>query len=605
MNVSKYIEEFKKQVNIDEGIAHGGEIPKYPLLVMYLGDDAAQTAHETISSQLFEMWPPYEKDLEFLKIDTENDDVKYSRINGDELVDGDLIKNVIMPLHSLGGHFASLDYMRLYFIMKTEEYRSVEDYIADTDRINHVMDILEHQGINCNALAFMLLDEIGNFDVAAAIRNYLIDNKPRKHRLCIVNNRLQNSIVCNDWTLGCQAIASVIAVSDSTNSQAGSFFSYPIATFGFYREEKPVDSIAQITVDRVLSRIDGILRNNRYVGIPGVSGRRLDVLDEYVDSRMSGILSRDTISCLPVSSMEEIAATDNYDTVNDLTMGVLDYLLSAQRDEFIDMIKNEIRLMGDDSDKQAEITRNMVTKIKDAMNFHDAAVSLTNETAVNSALISEPYKQTGSKGFAEEFSERLKHLLSSDPVVHSYFKILVGMVAQKAMKVNKEWIALLNSMGLYHGVADIALRTYYTVLCESKMDDYDMEAMFGRVFEQDVLEEGIRSILVRLINENPIYRYDLIREKNARIEENDGGQHDNLIRTILNKDMYRFFSNHGTMLNSPVTRVILLNNDINNMNALRETADTIAPYYTGSKNFIDLLDWYEVNSTQLIIGDRG
>ena len=609
MDITKYINVFREMANTNDDTSHIGTVPQYPFLVVYM-DALSANAHETLKEHLVSLWPPFAKEMTFLQISGHDDDgLLFADAEGKQMNMKQMMAGTIPPLFSVESHYPSVTRLRLYIILDTtgKTLEMFQKHLADAAELMRAL-----HPYNVNTILFTLLDDVTGRKESARIRNFLFENRNQGCSVCLLSNRLFGSHVMGDWKTCWHAIGAAIAASDSSKHLASSFYTMPVTTIGYFREGKPIDEISRITVCCFVEHLQKAMSDSMGdTVLPGVTEGRLDVLDRFVDEQVNLLLSDEALRLMPRARMESISAADSFDRVNDLTLNTLEYLLQSKFEEILDAIRRENEMQPRDLAEQSRFGAAWLGMLKN-MSFMDIMKLTSNIAGQEEKLVRRGASYSGmATGCRDVFRNRLRHMLASHDVVHTFFRRVLEAAREQNSGLYGAYTELMRSMSGLHRVRDEALEAYYRRLLMRYLEEHPLEADFGQFRSAEELDSFILRSLEKLIQSVPMYRYDLERERNERIYgDQDASARTTtmtLMQNVVEQNVNIMFPNYGTSLGNPREKAVFAVNDIVRNCELEGTAQDsmlkntdINIYITGCKYCIDILYLYEVSDSALV-----
>lgn len=154
-----------------------GKEPQFPMLVVFLGDEAIK-GFPSVASNLFEIWPQYQRELQFVGVDNKGNSVGYVQLTIEDneaqesQIASDEVSNIVTSLFGIKNHFQDRSKLFVYFILDTTSCRSAEEFSAWIDIMQQTKNTFGIESLDMLDMLMVLLNE--NFSrksIANQIKN--------------------------------------------------------------------------------------------------------------------------------------------------------------------------------------------------------------------------------------------------------------------------------------------------------------------------------------------------------------------------------------------------------------------------------------------------
>ncbi len=625
LNIQHFIQHFENRIRRNDRFSFGsstGKEPQYPMLVVFLGEEAMK-GFPSIASNLFEIWPQYQRELSFIGVSSLHDNIRYCSMQFEEntVKTSDLtsegVAGVVTSLFGLKNHFQDRSKLFAYYVYDTTSATSVDEYfkwmsiLTDTKKALGVdsLDMLD-------MLIFLLNENFGRRNVANQIRNELsgyYDNyeKNKCNSIFLLSNKRSDHAILEDWNICYRIATSVMLLSNNEDANVSSkFFSKHILTASYSREEKPSEKIGQVIATELVDRVQ---ENFSTVGsLSFDSEATLDkvglsndgtfaILDEYVSSVLEKFLpSADQLEYFPRHTMDSSYYVSQLSAkeFNELTMNSWNAYLrqivnSAKEKIFVD---SGIRDSWRKSYKEylhSKLTTSEVVYLYNYVEELQGKVEQKVMPSQESEVLSAARKT-------------LSYLLSSDPEILNIFYDEIKVQSEKANSFLNEWNALVLSRQNLFSVRDENINSFYSRKVQDFFDH------MGHDFNRDIRETRdvqslvsiIESTLDKIIDGDPVFSAPFEDELESRLNEKqhtaDTTQY--IRRKLTENELYTYLQ-VNFRLEEPILSSILIKEGTSLYNNLRNNLTEPRYYYnTGYGGAAEVTVIYEVSKDNLING---
>ena len=158
-----------------------GKEPQFPMLVIFLGSEAIG-GFPSVASNLFEIWPQYQRELQFIGVVSKGNSADYVTLNIEDnevqesQIASDEVSNIVTSLFGIKNHFQDRSKLFVYFILDTTSCKSVEEFLLWIDIMRQTQNAFGIESLDMLDMLIVLLNE--NFSrksVSNQIKNKICD----------------------------------------------------------------------------------------------------------------------------------------------------------------------------------------------------------------------------------------------------------------------------------------------------------------------------------------------------------------------------------------------------------------------------------------------
>lgn len=588
------------------GFAAGtGNRPYAPLLVAYLGE--ASRRHAALKQAVSRLWPQYCDEICFLALGgVEN---KYSRpAEGDEgsvELAANQVSGAITALFGAETHFENPGCLNVCFVMQTDEFSHVADYERWVDRIRQFRRKL--WDIEARAVLVVLLNEdfVGRHrSVAQEIRKRLgayssgDSALPPVNSVYLLSNRRSDNAILGSWDDCSHIIASILATSNSRDIRVGQDEDRRVYTVGYAREEKPLHSIAQVVVHRVIDALTDAMGGDEPRMDSGVFNRlgiteqgTLRLLDDEADRldlpELERFPRRDKI--------ERDVYALSADSFDELTMGSWRAYLEA-------LLENALKRARRDADSGA-LRRRFEAALAGAFGVGELLSLYRREASIREIL--RPRKPSQGENALSYARAYLRYRFSSDEALVAAFWQAIRRLGGEAEQAAAFWNELVESKRNDFADADDSVVGFYSHVCRSYFDRHgdSLRKRAREAHSSAGQRKLVRDVLCGVIEGDGIFRAGFEEELKTRMafvgRELDVRSY---IQSRLTGESVRIYLRPASALDAPRHSILLLNTDSALKRELERTlADEKYEYYnTGSGATAEALNIYALSTAHLV-----
>lgn len=601
-----------------------GKEPQFPMLVVFLGDEAIK-GFSSIASNLFEIWPQYQRELQFVGVTNKGSSVAYVQLSFEEneaqesQISSDDISNIVTSLFGLKNHFQDRSKLFVYFILDTTSYKSAEEFSTWMDIIQQTKNAFGIDSLDMLDMLIVLLNE--NFSrksISNQIRNKLCSfhEDPKLLSNCksifLLSNKRSDHAILEDWNICYRIAISIMALSNNSDANIStSLFSRRVLTASYAREEKPSEKIGQVIVTALIDEITkAFVQHEMHLFEDDSISERLGltkdgtitILDNYAQNVLVPLLpSASQLALFPRVSMDE------YDDVSQLSAREFNSLTMSSWDSYLSQVAH-----------QAQEKVNMDSKIrqnwrKEYLTYLCTQFS-TNELIYLSdhiddvrEIINHKREPSQEMQVLSAAKSRLKYMLSSDPKLIDIFLSAIKEQGENAREFLQAWRELLQSRQNIFAIRDDNITAFYERKVRNYFDHYGHELTeeFKKMQDAESLKLFLENSLDKIVDSNPVFSAPFEEELERRLHEEalptDAKQY---IRQKLTGEDVRTYLQVNFNFGQPVLSSILIKVGTPLYNNLYSNlAPTTYYYNTGCGNAAEAAVVYEVSKENLINGE--
>lgn len=601
-----------------------GKEPQFPMLVVFLGDEAIK-GFPSVASNLFEIWPQYQRELQFVGVDNKGNSVGYVQLTIEDneaqesQIASDEVSNIVTSLFGIKNHFQDRSKLFVYFILDTTSCRSAEEFSAWIDIMQQTKNTFGIESLDMLDMLMVLLNE--NFSrksIASQIKNkicaYYDDPKLLSNckSIFLLSNKRSDHAILEDWNICHRIASSIIALSNNSDANVStSLFSKSVLTASYAREEKPSEKIGQVIVTELIDEMakSFVHRELNLFEDDSISERlgltkdgTIIILDNYAQSTLVPLLpSPSQLMLFPRASMDE------YDDVSQLSARDFNSLTMNSWDSYLSQVA-----------RQAQEKVNMDSKIrqnwrKEYLSFlctkfsTDELIYLSDHIDDVRELISRKREPSQEMQVLSAAKSRLKYMLSSDPKLIDIFISAIKEQGEHAREFFIAWRGLLQSRQNIFAIRDDNITAFYEKKVRNYFDHHGHELAeeFKRIQDFESLKLFLEGTLDKIVDSDSIFSAPFEEELERRLREEalptDAKQY---IRQKLTGEDVRTYLQVNFNFGQPVLSSILIKVGTSlYKNLYNNLAPTTYYYNTGCGNAAEATVVYEVSKENLINGE--
>lgn len=623
-NLILYFESRLRQIDHHVLGNTAGKEPQFPMLAVFIGDDAIK-GFSSIASNLFEIWPQYQRELRFIGVTRKENSVGYTQLTIEDneakssQISSDDVSNIVTSLFGLKNHFRDRSKLFAYFIMDTTSFKSADEFSIWINIIQQTKNTFGIEALDMLDMLVVLLNE--NFSrksIANQIRNKICayyDNSKLLSdcaSIFLLSNKRNDHAILEDWNICYRIIASIIALSNNSDVNVStSLFSKSVLTASYAREEKPSEKIGQVIVTELVDEMEKSftqrelhLFDDDYISerLGLTRNGTITILDNYAQSTLIPLLpSVSQLTLFPRVSMDE------YDDVSQLSTKEFNALTMNSWDSYLSLVA-----------QQAQKRINMDSKIR--QNWHkeymsylctkfstDELIYLSDHIDDVRELISHKREPSQEVQILSAAKSELKYMLSSDPQLIDIFISAIKEQGEHARKFVRTWQELLQSRQNIFAIRDDNIVAFYERKVRNYFDHHGHELTeeFKKMQDVESLKLFLEGALDKIVDSDPIFSAPFEEELERRLREEalptDAKQY---IRQKLTGEDVRTYLQVNFNFGQPVLSSILIKVGTSLYNNLYSNlAPTTYYYNTGCGNAAESIVVYEVSKENLINGE--
>ncbi len=601
-----------------------GKEPQFPMLVVFLGDEAIK-GFSSIASNLFEIWSKYQRELQFVGVTNKGNSVAYVQLSIEEneaqesQISSDDISNIVTSLFGLKNHFQDRSKLFVYFILDTTSYKSAEEFSTWMDIMQQTKNAFGIESLDILDMLIVLLNEnFSRMSIANQVRNKLCSfyDDPKLFSNCtsifLLSNKRSDHAILEDWNICYRIATSIMVLSNNSDTNIStSLFSRHVLTASYAREEKPSEKIGQVIVTALIDEMTKafVQREMHLFEDDSISERlgltrdgTITILDNYAQNVLVPLLpSASQLMLFPRVSMDE------YDDVSQLSAREFNSLTMSSWDSYLSQVAH-----------QAQEKVNMDSKIrqnwrKEYLTYlctqfsTDELIYLSDHIDDVREFISHKRELSQEMQVLSAAKSRLKYMLSSDPKLIDIFLSAIKEQGESARKFLQAWRELLQSRQNIFAIRDDNITAFYERKVRNYFDHYGHELVeeFKKMQDIESLKLFLENSLDKIVDSNPVFSAPFEEELERRLREEalptDAKQY---IRQKLTGEDVRTYLQVNFNFGQPVLSSILIKVGTPLYdNLCSNLAPTTYYYNTGCGNAVEATVIYEVSKENLINGE--
>ena len=598
-----------------------GSGPHYPMLVVYLGE-RSMLAHAAISSALFQVWPQYQGEIQFLGVQEPKGD--YSCIvSGTEgktwsPAMGDLT-GIVSKLLGTKTHFQARDQILVYYILDTTEVKEAAGLDLWLSRCQSIQQDLGADSIDLlNMLILLLNEDLLPAHQAAArdIRNRLCaydsgDDKLAFNSILLLSNRRSDNAILEDLLPCYQLAAAVVELSNNRDSTVlQHFFRRSILTAGYAREEKPISQIAQVVIGDLLEWLQqggepaaaNLFRDeNSYSRLGLDSDGCFTVLNNYADHTLLPLLpTPEQLGLFPRQAPqdEEDLAAYSGEEFNRFTMGGWNCFLQQ-------LLQRVFTKMGADSSIEEGWKQRYRDFLIQSLSKGEI-LSLANHEDQLRELIGQHSLPQRDLPVLDAADRQLKRGLSENPELQAIFLTAIREQSAQIEKFQEQWNQLLQSRWSVFQPGDQNISVFYSQKVRNYLNrkGVGLKKDFDATYETSRLAHLLTAAIDEIVEGDPIFAASFEDELNSRLNADTlGTDAQRYIRSKLTGSNVYTYLQGNFSFGHPVFSAVLLKRGTPLHQSLTETLSADTYYYdTGNGSAAETVVVYRLKNNDLING---
>lgn len=619
-NLIQYFENRIKQIESHSMGSTVGSEPQYPMLVVYLGQEAINS-HQTIASNLFQVWPQYQQEIRFLGVKGTGNNQGYLEMifkNGKvstNNIEDNAVGDTISALFGTKTHFSDRSKLFVYFILDTTSFTDPSEF---EEWVKKISDVKTSLGINMldvlDMLIVLLNENFSRQETSNQIRNMLSSYYDKRSlysnsSILVLSNRRSDNAILEDWNICYGIISAIIEISNNKDARiTGNLFNYTIITASYAREEKPSSKIGQIMVKELIDILaeEGTHKNINSFDDESLRSKlgltkdgTLVVLDQYAEKNL--------LPLLPDEKQLELFPRRDYKDHG--------WMVDLSERDFNELTLNAWECYLNQTVKHARDKVNMDSSTRNRWIEEYSGILLagfsTEELVYLSNHISEVKKmlETTRKPSSEvkvlrSAIARLKYMLSSDSELIEIFTKIIVDRGEQARIFREAWAKLIQSRLSVFAIRDKNITMFYEKKARNYFDFHENELRdsFKHIADMDGLRIFLEEALNKIIDSDPVYSAPFEEELESRLSEDalvtDAKQY--IRKKLTGEDVYTYFQSNFNF-GQPLLSAILLKTGTPLYNNLYTNLPPTTYYYdTGQGNAAESLVVYEVTKQNLI-----
>lgn len=596
-----------------------GKEPQFPLLIVFLGENAINS-FQSVSTHLFQLWPQYREELQFLGVLGTEMDMEYQKLSlsnnqiKKDTISQEQIGEMVSTLFGLGSHYQDHTSFLVYYIMDTTQFTSCADFQSWMQILYKVKTSLGVDTLDMLDTLLLLLNEniTERRAVATDIKDSLYEYLDGYiESVLLLSNRRSDNIILEEWEQCYKIIASLIALTNNSDTHImRAVFKKGVYTASYACEEKPSYHIGQVIVKELINKLASenfnVTVNTSQVkdlaGRLGLSQEKtVKILDNYAEDALYKLLPdeeklmlfprRDNVEYDSIASLSE-------KSFNDITM----YTWKSYLDKIVlqaeKHIKRDSTMRNRWHTEYAQIISN---------NFSIGELIWMKEHLGDIRKIMSDARQPSSEMYVLSAARaRLCYMLSKNSSIIDIFINVIEELGKKAEEFLESWRQLLNSRLTIHSIRDESISKFYKRKAALFFDykEQNIVNQFSRISDMDDLKIFLTEIINNIIDHDSIFSKPFEDELEARLQEEDSPYNvKQYIRKKLTSDEVPIYFQTSFSFSSPTISAILLNVGTSLHQNLEINLPSTTYYYdTGSRNAAEAIKIYEISADNLIKG---
>lgn len=620
MEISKFITHFKKKIDEYDRLQladAGGLKPHLPQVVIFWGEDACK-GYEAISKRLFQLWPQYKKEILFFFVENATEESDYYQLTTEET---GVVSNkksleewqgLVNGLFGEDHYFGSLNNLLVYHVLDTTGFPAVDQFDQWTAAMKYLIAQLDMGSASILDIFFVLLNENipARQIIAKEIKNKLAQTvHDQVSTTVLLSNRRSDGAVTRNWDKQYQIVTNVMTLTNHRDlALLEGMSKHGIYTVSYAREDKPVNEIGQVIVQKLLDKLSAINFTNcgdlkSDTTLPGRLGLSesgsITVLDQYVEETVGkklptpaqlSLFPRD--SAMELDHPEQCSARD----FNQITMGAWAcYVENIVMN--VEVHVNHAQALR--SDWQTRYAQFLAEHLKvseliwlaDHPDFVQEKLGATKVARDTDQVLTAAMLQ-------------LKYLFSAK--FNDIFTQEVLEAGRRAKAFLRDWNALLQSGRNLFEVNDESLRNYYGGIATHYVDTHygDISQELKTIQSQKAMECYLENLINNIIDINHVVLTPFEDELNTRLGNGlDGGGAQVAISRKLSNDQVPVYTKTTFTLQAPMYSLVMLKTGTGLYDTLRTNLAPNTKYYnTGLGNAAEAINIYKLNDGHLIGG---
>lgn len=610
----QYFEEKLRQTDEDGISAFSGTGPKYPMAVVYLGEQSARV-HKKLSGMLNRIWPPYKNELCFIGIRRDRTMFRFEETDEETEMDGKELQAKVNYLFGTSTHFADRNRMMVYFVLDTTE-------ISEEAEMKQWEEIMEWTSREIKAegqmtmLMVLLNEDFEHMEEARIIRNIIGEDMYGSTKtmfadsVFLVSNRRNDNAIISDWYQCSRILADLIVLSDGADASVTTqLFSPDVKTAGYSLVEKPSADIAQVVVSSLIQHLNAYRRKKDAVQILndetldeklGITREgTLQILDEYAEKELVPLLpTPEQLGWFPRNTDADIMDVSQMseEEFNRLTMNAWDSYLEK-------IIGKSERMIAEG----AALKEQWKMQYRSQLSHYFSADELVS-LADSEVTVRKRFKNMTEPGRMEKVltaaKNRLKYKLSANDTMVNFFVNSLKEEGERGKEFISTWAELVNSLNQLFQIADSNLKDFYEKKVQRFFDKNgnDLGNRFNRLGSVEELADFLKELIVTILQTEPVFRLPFEEELQNRLDAAANPTDSrSYIRSKLTGDEIKTYLRVSFALQATALSSILLKTGTPLHRSLTANLpDSIYYYNTGCPDGAEALVIYQVEVSNLV-----
>lgn len=599
-----------------------GKPPHYPMLVVFLGDEAVQ-GFPSIYASLSRLWTRYMQEIKFLKIDKgSNGQPVYTQLSKGgtvvSLKSENDVMDVLNALFDRNTHFTDYSTLLVYYVLNTSSFERAKDF----DQWKGLMDDVRSKALCTNPticlnvvdMLIILLNEDfrrHHSEVANEIKDRFVSGT--EYSVFLLNNRLRDGRIDSSWENSYRIAAILMALSNyQVGDIAAPLFRNNVKAVGYAREEKRFQEIGSTVVDAMVTGLERSRKGSDWKALQAgedlVSRLGVEedgtfrILNRYIDEKelMNRLPTEDELELFPRAGQDKYVSLSQLSAqeFDEATMGAWSCMLARLSEEAVRSVlkENWIGKYGRELRKEFTVSE---------------LASLGKHPGELWEKILPPCREPFMGEYDLEYGrKRLEYDLSSDSGLREALRKELAAQGEEAARMVEAWDNFYQTRGELFPVEDDSIRSYY----QGAVDSYFAKDGAERIKEFQTLrkpdekssEETLWKLLTEILKDiteaDDIFQASFEDEINTRIEAVNAGRGNqatvNAVAQIVNNltTNVPIYCMSVTGLGDPIFSAVLMRSG---GTLLKQLPVGIYKYDTGDGSMAEALYIYELEKIHL------
>lgn len=620
-NLIEHFEKKVQQINRYNPETAVGNEPNYPMIMIYLGDDAMR-GYVNIFHNISQIWPQYQKEIEFIGVQKSgNKESYYSLKNTNDSVkknklEEGKIRELVSSLFGLKNHFKDRSRLLIYYILDTTSITNICKYKEWIQILERTRKLFDSEGTDILDMLIIFLNEtLEKQKIARQIRNELCNEQNRKCKSTFVlSNRRSDNVIIENWDLCYRIVACIISLSNNSDTKITSvMFDRILLTASYAREEKPSREIGQVIVKEVIKRVANtneekvtkLLNDTAILERLGITkDGTFEIIDEYIHETLISMLpSNEQLELFPRKSSNGHMKLSSLSVneFNSATMNALESYLKL----IVEQVKEKISVNTSIKQLWKDKYTNLL-QINFTVNERIYLYEHINEVKEKMTCTFKLSKESNILPFA---IANLKYMLSSEAKLVDIFVDVIIEEGKKALDILDFWKNLLESGRNVFLIHDQNIIKFYKHKVRNYFDyhDSDLQKEFLHIPNVEMLKQFLIKTLDQIVDNDSVFSEPFEIELDQRINGEgvlavDAKQY--ILQKLTSESVYTYLQVNFSYGQPLISAILLKVGTLLYENLYKNLDSDIYYYDTGCVNAAEAINIYEI-TYQNLINDEG